>query len=145
MSTISECVLCGSKSKGKAKVEGAVVNVCDKCAKFGQAIHDVEYRVPVRRTMELEGSDQVLVQDFHKVVRRAREKRKLTQEELAKKLSEKHSVIKRIEEGWKPPMKLVEKVERFFSIKLKEEIVERLVEKAVNSKKLTIGDIVDIG
>lgn len=104
----------------------------------------VEYRKPVKRIPELEGADQFLVKDFHMRIRKSREKSKLTQEELAKKIREKASVIKRVEEGWKPPMGLIAKLERFFDITLKEEVVERVVDSFSDSKKLTIGDIVDI-
>jgi len=68
----------------------------------------------------------------------------LTQEELAKKLKEKASIIKRIEEGWEPPLKLINKIEKFFNIKLREQIEEKVLEKKSDSKKLTIGDIVEV-
>jgi putative transcription factor len=68
----------------------------------------------------------------------------LTQEELAKKLKEKASVIKRIEEGWEPPLKLINKIEKFFDIKLREKIEEKILDKKSNSTNLTIGDIVEV-
>jgi len=69
----------------------------------------------------------------------------LTQEELAKKLKEKASVIKRTEEGWEPPLKLIKKIEKFFDIELREEIEEEILEKKSDSKRLTIGDVVEVG
>lgn len=145
MSTISECELCGAKATKKAKVEETVLDVCDKCIKFGKEVNKVEYRVPARKLPKLEGSEQVMVKDFHKVLRKAREKRKLTQEELAKKLNEKLSVIKRIEDGWHPSNKLAQKLERFFNVKIREEAVELLTEKVGDARKITIGDVVEIG
>ena len=76
--------------------------------------------------------------------RKAREKKKLTQEELSKKLREKASIIKRIEEGWKPSLKLIKKLERFFKVKLREKIVETVLEKKSGSSRLTIGDVVEV-
>ena len=68
----------------------------------------------------------------------------LTQEELAKKLKEKASIIKRVEEGWEPPTKLINKIEKFFDIKLREKIEEKVLEKKSDSKELTIGDVVEV-
>ena len=85
-----------------------------------------------------------MVKDFHKVIRKSREKKKLTQEDLAKKLKEKASVIKRIEDGWEPSVKLIEKIERFFGIKLREKIEENILGKKSDSRSLTIGDIVEV-
>ncbi len=139
-----ECVLCGSKATRKAKVEGSILDVCDDCVKYGKEIPRIEIRKKDKRTPHIEDMEHELVRDFHKTIRKAREKRKLTQEDLAKKLKEKSSVIKRIEEGWKPPMKLIKKLERFFEIKLREKVVETVLDKRMGSSKLTIGDVVEV-
>lgn len=144
MSTVSECEVCGAKATRKAKVEGTVLAVCDQCVKFGEDVRSVEYRKRVS-VPKLEGLEQVMIKDFHKAIRKAREKEKLTQEELAKRLNEKVSVIKRMEEGWQPSNKLVDKIEKFFNLKLREEAVELLKEKSAGGQKLTIGDIIEIG
>ena len=63
-----------------------------------------------------------LVEDFGNVVRRAREKMGLTQAELAARIAEKLSVIKKIEAGkLKPDEALLHKLERALKIKLTEE------------------------
>jgi len=139
-----ECVLCGSKATRKAKVEGSILDVCDDCVKFGKEIPRIEIREKDKRTPHIEEMEHELVGDFHKVIRKAREKRKLTQDDLAKKLKEKASVIKRIEEGWKPSLKLIRKLERFFEIKLRERIEETVLDKKLGSKNLTIGDVVEV-
>ena len=139
-----ECELCGSKATRKAKVEGIVLNVCDDCVKFGKEIPTIEFRRTKKKIPKIEGLEQVLIKDFHKLIRKSREKMNLTQEELAKKLKEKASVIKRIEEGWKPPLKLINKIEKFFDIKLREEIEEKVLDKKSNSTNLTIGDVVEV-
>ena len=139
-----ECELCGSKATRKAKVEGSILNVCDDCVKFGKEIPRIEIRKKEMRTTQIEEMEHELVKDFRKIIRKAREKRKLTQEDLAKKLKEKSSVIKRIEEGWMPPLQLIKKLERFFEIKLRERIVESVLNKKLNARNLTIGDIVEV-
>jgi len=68
----------------------------------------------------------------------------LTQEQLAKKLKEKLSVIKKIENGWEPSLTLIRKLEKFFSIKLTEELKEEAFERKTR-KDITIGDVIEIG
>jgi putative transcription factor len=138
-----ECELCGSKATRRAKVEGSILDVCDECVKFGDEVPRIEIKKTKKKIPQLELED-VLVRDFQKIIRSSREKRKLTQVELAKKLNEKVSVIKRIEDGWEPPVKLIEKIEKYFKIKLREKIDDTIQEKKTDSKKLTIGDIVEV-
>jgi putative transcription factor len=71
-------------------------------------------------------------------------KRNLTQEDLAKKLNEKVSILKRIEDGWEPPLNVVKKLERFFNIELTEEAEEKKIEKKTSKTDLTIGDVVEV-
>jgi putative transcription factor len=138
-----ECELCGSKATRRAKVEGSILDVCDDCVKYGEEVPRIEIRRTKRLPPKIESED-VLVRDFHKIIRRSRENRKLTQVELAKKLKEKVSVIKRVEDGWEPPTKLIEKIEKYFNIKLREKVEDNAQNKKKETKKLTIGDIVEV-
>ena len=138
-----ECVLCGSKATRRAKVEGSILDVCDECVKFGEEVPRIEIKKTKKKIPQLESED-MLVRDFHKIIRKSRENKKLTQEELAKKMKEKVSVIKRIEDGWEPPIKLIEKIEKYFKIKLREKIEENSINKKTDSRKLTIGDIIEV-
>lgn len=140
---MAECELCGSRATKRAKVEGSILDVCDDCVKFGEEIHMIDIKKASRETPRIESED-VLVSDFHKIIRKSRENRKLTQVELAKKLKEKVSVIKRIEDGWEPPVNLIEKIEKYFKIKLREKLEDNVQNKKAESKKLTIGDIVEV-
>lgn len=69
---------------------------------------------------------------------------KLKQEDLAKKINEKVSTIKRVEESWEPSPNLIKKLEKFFNIKLIEKSEEKTLEKKTSKEKLTIGDVVEI-
>ena len=72
-----------------------------------------------RRRRDLFGEDLELVDDFGEVVRRARAGLGLTQEELAKQVGEKLTVIKKIEAGeFKPPISLARKLERILRVRL---------------------------
>ena len=68
----------------------------------------------------------------------------MTQDELARMLNEKSSVIKRIEDGWEPQDAVIKKMEKFFGIRLIEEVAEKRFEKK-SKTSLTIGDVVEVG
>jgi putative transcription factor len=137
--------LCGSKKANKrTKIDNAILTVCDECVNFGEVVPTVELKPEKKIIPKLEELDQVIKPDFKNLIKNERNKRNLTQEELAKKLNEKESLIKRIEDGWEPSLITVKKLERFFNIKLTEEIEEKQIEKKTDKKELTIGDIVEI-
>jgi putative transcription factor len=64
-----------------------------------------------------------IVDGYAALVRKNREKKGLTQDQLGEKINEKGSVISRIESGhMEPDIKVAKKLERFFSISLLEEL-----------------------
>lgn len=144
-----ECELCGVRSSSrKAEIEGVVLNVCERCVKYGK---EIVIQRPNSEKKELSRTlpeiKKIPVEDFSEKVRKLREERKLSQEELAKSIKEKVSVIKRIEDGWIPEEKVIEKLERFFGVKLTEEVMEKEFKphrESKNTPALTIGDIVEI-
>jgi putative transcription factor len=140
---MAECELCGAKATKKTKIDSSILNVCDKCVGFGQEINPPRLVEAKKAVRELD-TGLPLRRDFNIIVRNARDKRKLTQDELAVKLSEKLSVVKRVEEGWEPSPALISKLEKFFNIKLTEEVEEKATSKKSGKEKLTIGDIVEI-
>jgi len=76
-------------------------------------------RTKGRRRLELPGEDLELVEDFGELVRRARIKLGLTQQDLAAQLNEKLTVIKKIEAGqFRPSIQLARKLEKFLKIQL---------------------------
>lgn len=145
MKVISDCELCGSRNATrKTKVEDAILTVCEDCVKFGQEIPTIELRSTNKAIPKLEGLEQAVKPNFHILVKNERAKRNLTQEELAKKLNEKSSLIKRIEDGWEPSIGAIKKLERFFKIKLTEEVEEKQLEKKTSKSNLTIGDVIEV-
>ncbi len=140
---MAECELCGAKATRKTKIDSAILNVCDKCVGFGMEINPPRLVDAKKAVRELD-IGVPLKRNFNDMIRIARDKRKLTQEELATKLSEKLSVIKRVEDGWEPSPALISKLEKFFNIKLTEEVEEKVISKKSGKDKLTIGDVVEI-
>lgn len=135
--------MCGSdKANRKTKIDGAVLTVCEKCVGFGEEIKPVEVKI-VKRIPKLETVD-MLKPNFNEIIRNSRSKMNLKQEGLAKKLNEKLSIIKRVEEGWEPTPSLISKLEKFFNIELTENPEDKKLEKKTSKERLTIGDVVEI-
>ncbi|MDI9646481.1 MAG: multiprotein bridging factor aMBF1 [Archaeoglobales archaeon] len=147
------CEICGREiSKGyKIFVEGTEMTVCASCKQFGSekvstASQNSAKRVVIQKkkpSTRIEFKEE-LVENFHEVLRREREKRGWSQEELAKKIQEKESLIKKIENGEiAPEPEVVEKLEKIFGIKLREKVQEVKIE---DKKKIsiTLGDVVEV-
>ena len=65
--------------------------------------------------------DEDLIENYHNVVRKAREQRGLTQEKLANMINEKTSVISKIETGkWVAPNNVIKKLEHLLKINITE-------------------------
>jgi len=85
------------------------------------------------------------VEDLGNVVRKAREAKFLTREQLAEMVGEKVSTIRRIEnDELKPSFELARKLEKVLKVKLlveaTDEVFERVVTRA-QRRGLTIGDV----
>lgn len=145
------CELCGieTNSLNQTIIEGAMLNVCNNCAKHGVIVKKAEVRIAERSrekplTQKKEQID-IIVQDYAERIKKARERKNLTQEELAKALAEKTSVIQRIEAGQlKPSLQLARKLQQFLGIELIEQYKEPEQGEKINfkDKSLTIGDLV---
>lgn len=148
--------MCGAEEKlFKAEVEGTILEVCKNCAKFGKIIGPVkegerkkeerEKKIE-RRVMPERELMQLINPDYSEIIKKKREKLGLKQEELAKKIAEKESLIHKIESGqFEPGMDLARKLEKFLNIKLieqHEEVKIDLGEK--RGGPATLGDVVVI-
>ncbi len=151
-----DCEICGRPIKGKGfkiVVEGSEVTVCHSCKNYGveKPISQVSQpgvsKVLIRRKKQptnIEFSEELL-ENYNLIIRREREKRGWSQEVLAKKIQEKASLIRKIENAEiTPEPEVIEKIEKLFNIKLREKVPE----VKVNFKKInltpTLGDVVVI-
>ena len=149
-----ECEICGGDIKGKGYkilVEGCELTVCAKCKDYGtenvsktvqhEVIRIVKKKKPSVKPITF---TEELVENFNEIIRRERERRGWSQKELAKRIQEKESLIRKIENAEITPEKeVVEKLEKIFNIKLREVVQEV---KVNHPRKLTptLGDIVVI-
>lgn len=163
------CEVCGRKIYGKSyrvMIEGAKLTVCGKCAKLGTIIWDEtkqkilmpSAKAPTRRlTLKTKRkkprqavveSGLELVEDFDVKIRQARRKLGLSHKELGRKISEKVSVLKKIETGkMTPDNRLATKLEHTLKIKLLVQASEEKVPKAKIksvSRELTLGDLIQL-
>ena len=145
------CEMCGKETGviKKTDVEGSILSLCPDCAKFGTEIQpeprggsrggggrsvpsagsSVEDRLVQRqkrmqsRNIFSEGSSRELREDYHKVIQQARQAMNLNQEELARKLNERKSIINKLEtKSIKPDNKLIRKLEKALNIELMENV-----------------------
>lgn len=144
-----ECNLCGRDVKilQKAEIEGTIVEVCDRCLKFGTKVFETTYK-PIGKKIkleELQGTEVEFVPNYGQIIKQRREIKGLKRIDFAKIINEKESVIKRIEEGqMEPNENLRKKIEKFFGMELTEKYEERVKPVERKKQKLTVGDIAEI-
>lgn len=158
-----QCELCGRECESKqVVVEGTMMNVCGNCSKFGEAIPTEKLMIPnkyipseskrVKDTKPEESSDEI-VSDFYERIKKAREKKELTQDKLAEAIAEKGSLMHSIEVGRiKPSLKVAKKLEQFLNIKLIGDIettensreAKEKLRIDLRNKNLTIGDLIKL-
>ena len=160
------CDICGRQIVGQAfkvKVEGAKMLVCRNCQALGKPYQDdpvpqplpqPSFRIPVRlgriptkRPTELpkEIEELDVAENFSGLVRKARMKKGWSQEDLAKKVKEKLSVIQKIETGKiTPDTQLCRQLQHELKIKLLVPRKEMPPPKASAPAEITLGDIVKI-
>jgi len=145
---MANCDMCGKEGNLiDAVVEGAMLKVCISCKDHGNVIPVVKPNFVKEKVIEqTEEEIEVIVDNYSEVVKKARENKGLKQEELAKDIAEKESVIHQIESGGlKPTFKIAKKLEAYLRINLitKSQKMEKGVEKKIDfsDKNLTIGDL----
>ena len=162
-----ECEICGKpvpeNNPIRAKIEGSVMVVCKECSKLGKIQktppkpkfvkqnNNNKSRRPAparnRPYSRNEEPTEELIEDFSLEVRKARESKNWSREDLGKKINERVSVITRIETGkMTPDNKVTKKLERALDIKLLEEVDNVDLNQFINSSsgERTLGNIMKI-
>jgi len=155
-----QCELCGREVKDifKTRVEGVDMNVCENCAKFGVTpkgysrmpkaaftVNQEKKEKPQKRPKkDMFDSLKTIVEEYGTTIKEAREKRKMTLEDLAKAVGIKESLLHKIERNEiEPEEKHVRLLERELKISLYEEGTISFEEKDENAE-FTLGDFVKI-
>ena len=155
-----ECEICGSEIHGgsfKVTIDGSELDACGKCSQLGtvankrspvsKKVAPVARHLPTRRPTKrkLEAMSDELVDDYETVIRDARRDRGWSQDQLAGKIKEKASLLKKIERGdITPEDSVIKKLEHTLNVKLTERTGESDWSGGSLNKGTTLGDIVKI-
>nr|WP_294998314.1 multiprotein bridging factor aMBF1 [uncultured Methanobrevibacter sp.] len=159
-----ECEICGKpvpeNNPIRAKIEGSVMIVCKECSKLGKVqktppkpkfVKQNKNKRPKTTRNKVysrnEEPSEELVEDFSIKVRKAREGKGWSREDLGKKINERVSVINRIETGkMTPDIKLTKKLENTLGIKLLEKVDNIDLNQFISnsSGERTLGNIMKI-
>ncbi len=151
---MANCDMCGNETKLCAvEVEGTMMNVCSKCAGFGNVIRKIEPRIDIRTKKVIQRRQEpeiieMIVEDYAGKIRKKRESMGMKQKEFARFISERESLIHSIETNkFEPSLKLARKLEKLLRIKLVEEIEDRKPEAAAKGEQtdgqgFTLGDFI---
>ncbi len=162
-----QCEMCGETIRGTPKlvrVEGAELQVCSRCEKFGTEVQQVR-RTDVRATPKSGGGRPApvpsgrtaparhkrdmfdymegdIVDDYAVRIRRAREAKGLSQKELAMQMKEKEHLIRKIENSELIPEEDVrKKLEKALDIRLLDTLPTEEEKKAPGKLTPTLGDL----
>ena len=164
-----ECEICGKtipeNNPIRAKIEGSVMIVCKDCSKLGtiqkeppkpkfvkqtkknKKTNKQKNQIKNKKYSNRDEPQEELIEDFEIEIRKAREKKDWSREDLGRKINERVSVITRIETGkMTPDTKLTKKLEKALSIKLLEKINSVDLNQFIDnsSSERTLGNIVKI-
>jgi len=145
-----QCEICGSETElVEAIVEGVIMKICNNCAKYGNVIPIentklVSHLPVIIKHIKTEEEIDFVVNNYSELIQKARERKRMRQDELAKSIGEKESVIHNIESGHlRPNLKLAKKLSVFLNINLIAKEEKFIEEKDIDFKdtNMTIGDI----
>jgi len=160
-----QCEMCGETIRGAPKlvrVEGAELQVCSKCEKYGTEVQQVRRTDLVRPTVSKAGSARMpaaapsayrkrdmfdfiegdIVDDYHERIKRARLDMGLSQKDLALQMKEKEHLIQKIENHDLIPEENVrKKLEKVLGIRLIDAPETEVEKKVPGSLAPTLGDL----
>jgi len=155
------CEVCGQEIREQPFyriIEGGRMTVCGQCSKFGSGDWDPRQvnvsqnqrrpAQPRRLRNDLEAAEELeLIDNYGELIRKSRQKKKLSVEDFAKKINEKESVVKKMEkEEMNPPAKLIKKIENALNIMILErgEAPSRVQISTKATAGRTLGDIMKL-
>jgi putative transcription factor len=146
------CDMCGKESMlFRTDVEGSTLNLCKECSRFGKVMAPVKVAKPVvKKVIRAPPKEEEyvlgIVENYGDLIKNKREKLEIKQEDFAKQLNEKVSLIHKIETGqFEPPLGLARKIEKFLHISLIErQELKHTKAEAPKGEHFTIGDFIKV-
>ncbi len=152
-SLMPSCEMCGKETEDlfKARIEGTEMAVCRPCTKYGKVFASLKKTDEKAKKFSIEPpkeekSEETIVENFSQLIRKARENSQLTQEDFAKKINEKLSVLQKMEAGlFLPGIDNAKKLEKMLGLKLVAFSENKAVpQEKAKSGELTLGDVIKI-
>ena len=153
---MSLCEMCGKDAQlVTADVEGVELKVCSGCVKYGVVKNSpgVRYNPGARsnssvklKPVKSEGPQFKVVGAYSSLIRSAREKKGMTQEDFAKFLNERESILAKWEQGsLQPSLGAAQRIGRVLRLNLveKDEAGEVEIKKS-KSDEFTLADFVKV-
>lgn len=149
------CDLCGKETElFRAIIESSELTVCKNCSKYGRVLGyatsftQKEAQKPKQQIQKhiSKEPEEFVVANYSELIRRKREQLNLNQEDFAKLLNERLSIIHKVEtEHFELPIATARKFEKILHIKLVEMFKDPDV-KVLEQKKqgFTLGDFIKI-
>ena len=142
------CEMCGKDSDlVNAVIEQVELKVCPGCARFGTVRESNELPQFHERKAEHKEPGLKLSADYASLLRQARERQGLTQEDFAKSLQERESIVAKWEQGkMQPSVEAARKLEKLLNVSLIEEDIElpEVKKKSSASGGFTLGDFIKV-
>src|SRR3989344_4859125 len=141
------CDMCGRQGGlVTAEVEGVEMNVCQNCARYGTVRRKPDAVRVSPQKMHKEQPFRV-THHYAGVLRQAREKQGLSQEDFARFLQERESIIAKWEQGrMQPSVEVARRLEKTLGVMLVEEELEQafVQEKIPKGDGFTLGDFMKV-
>lgn len=148
------CEMCGREGGlFKTDVEGSLLNLCEGCSKFGRVVSHIKAEKKEakkeHKTEKPAAEKEIalsIAADYGEIIKKKREQLGINQEDFAKQINEKVSLIHKTETGqFEPSIALARKIEKFLHIALIEQ--QEIKDEKIGTAKgehFTIGDFVKI-
>lgn len=157
--SIAQCELCGRDCACQpALVDGVRMLLCPGCMRHGQGVREIERPTTDVTSSEVilsrikrpkvkdvyKDMDTELVSDWNERIKRARENRGISREDLGFKIGERTVTIAKIENGdLRPSDQVVKKLEKELDITLVEEVKDATpLSHGSHGRRLTLGDFI---
>lgn len=150
-----KCEFCGEEDAiAMVEIEGTMLRACKNCSSFGNIKSKIETpidekfeeKIAIKHALSRPEFLQMIVPNYGRLIKEARERASLTQEDLGKKINERATIIHKTETGQiEPTLELARKLEKFFKISLITQYQETsATERKSSEKELTFGDLAKI-
>ncbi len=144
---MASCDMCGKQGNLlNADVESVNMMVCQNCARFGTIKRKADAIFVPQKKMHQEQPFRVTA-NYASLLRQAREKQGLSQEDFARSLQEKESIVAKWELGRiQPSVEVARRLEKILSVSLVVEEVEQPFEKDKSARgdSFTLGDFMKV-